>query len=72
MIRKWRALAKKKKKKQQPENNRDIIITLLLTRINAKKMRRGTEKIKGVNYFRGIPWVPKQLHGQLLAACLTL
>lgn len=30
------------------------------------------EKIKGVNYFKEFPWVPKQLHGQLLAACLTL
>lgn len=30
------------------------------------------EKIKDGNYFKEFPWVPKELHGQLLAACLKL
>lgn len=30
------------------------------------------QKTKGVNYFKEIPWVSKQLHDQLLAASLNL
>ncbi len=62
--------------KIQPQNNIDVIITRLLTLIDAKMPRKckkeKTGEIKRVNYFIGIPLVPKQLHGQLLAACLQL